>query len=174
MSLLTKRVGDRRVFAVEFEVDPHQQHAPSDWWGSLWLWVNGKCVGRSDHIEMVLVGIGTLVNAAIKTGSRISPLLSSKPAAGALDLVMWTIYGDDESHPELNTASRETLQQFEVLPQGDSFFDGWEAILIEEGNTERFIVRKQGETASEVSWELGRFKDTVLEARAEFQRLTKP
>src|SRR5205814_4795156 len=115
---------------------------------------------------------GSLLNAALKTGCRASSLLSPLPAEEALNLVMWAVYGDDDSRREKLVGSRESLYPFEILPQGDPFFDGWEAIIIEERNAERFIFRKRGQPACEITWEPGTFKDTVLKAQAAFRNIS--
>ena len=132
--------------------------------GGLALWVGGTRIGESDHREIVSVGLGTLVNAANKTGERNSALLSSMSALKSLELVMWAVYGDDDPKFAPIAGSRESLYPFEVLPQGGPFFDDWQAILLEEGDGEKFIFRKTGQEISEVTWEFGRFRNTVLEA----------
>jgi hypothetical protein len=71
---------------------------------------------------MVSVGLGSLVNAANKTGARASPLLSSLPHNEAVDVVMWAVYGDDNNKFGALVDSRESLYPFEILPAIDTFF----------------------------------------------------
>ncbi len=115
MDKLAKRAGSRQVFAIEFEINPGQNGPVNEWWGNLWLWVNGKCIGNPDETEMVSVGLGSLVNSAQKTGARVSPLLSSLPPDKALDCVMWAVYGDEDPTFQALIASRESLYPFEIL-----------------------------------------------------------
>jgi hypothetical protein len=171
VDVLTKRIGSRESFAVEFELRPGQERPLNEWWGSLWLWVNGNCVGDTKETEMVSIGLGSLVNAANRAGSRVSSLLSSLPAKEALDLVMWAVYGDDDPKMNARISSRDSLYQFEILPATDPFFRNWEAILIEEKNTEKFIYRRVGGTVEEVEWAGGTFKATILQAQTDFDRI---
>src|SRR5947209_18777421 len=96
MKFLSHRTGWRRVFAIEFEVEPDRTRPANEWWGSLWLWVEGRCVGETHEIEMVSVGLGALIHAAKATRARAraSPLFASLPAEQALDQVMRAIYGE--------------------------------------------------------------------------------
>jgi hypothetical protein len=170
--LITKRVGSPQVFAIEFELDPNQTGPIDGWWGRLWLWVDSRCIGNNEVKEMVSIGLGSLTNGARYTGSRGSHLLSSMLPNQALDAVMWAVYGDNDPQFERLVDKRTTLQHFEILPLTDPFFDHWEAILVEEGDTERFIYRQEGHEAYEAKWRLGTFKDVVLSAQAEFSKIS--
>src|ERR1700694_3127061 len=131
-------------------MNPSQKGPLNEWWGNLWLWVESRCIGDIQEKETVSVGLGSLVTAAHRTGLRASRLLSSMPAKEALELVMWAVYGEDDSKLEELVGSRTTLYPFEVLPASDPFFDDWQAILVEEEDTERFIYRKMNQGVSEV------------------------
>jgi hypothetical protein len=168
----SSRVGDRWSFAVEFEGIGNPPKAWNEWWGSLWLWVNGQVVGRPFEIEMVMTGFDSLVESAQESETRTNSLLSSLPADQALDLVMWARYGDDSSPPEYLVGNPLLLPRHEVLPRWTGpFFDGWEAVLIQEGLQERFIFRQKGSQVSEAHWPVGTFKSLVLEARDKFEKL---
>jgi hypothetical protein len=175
MNYLNRRVGDRRIFAVEFELEPNQQGPPNEWYGSLWLWVEGRCIGESHEVEMVSIGLEHLAGSAQATGSRTDPVFSSLSAGEALDFVMWAVYGENNSKLKQHLAgSRERLFKFDILAtSAGPFFDDWEATIIEIGDEERFIYRKDGEPIHEARWPLGTFKGVVLQAQAEFTKLCK-
>lgn len=172
MSYVGRRVGNRRVFAVEFEFEPQRGISLDDAWGCVWLWAGGRCIGRTWELEIVQFGLKSLREAADDKAQRISRLLSSMAAAEALDLVMWARYGDDDPKLESLVGSRENLEQFEILPRRTGpFFDGWQAILIEEGNAERFVFRRSGQELFEITWANGLFRSTVHDACEAFARL---
>jgi len=80
---------------------------------------------------------------------------------------METIYGA-EGEP----AGSENLTAFDILPtSAGPFFDDWEAILLEEGENERFIYRRIGLPVCEARWKLGTFKDIVLRANFELREI---
>jgi hypothetical protein len=141
MNLLHRSVGSHDHIGIDFEVKCDVNARPDTWWGRLSLWANGQHVGN-DEVEMVSVGLGSLWNAALKTHSRKSALLSHMPSREALDTVMQSIYGDENLCAQALVNSTD-LSAFEVLPQGDPFFDDWEAILIEVEEEERFILQKK-------------------------------
>jgi hypothetical protein len=168
----SSRVGDRWSFAIEFEGSSDQPRVWNERWGSLWLWVDGQVVGRPSDIERVMPGLESLRCSAKKAERGSNRLLASIPASAALNLVIWAHYGDEGSPPAPFAGDRSLLLPNEVLPGSTvSFFDGWEAILIEDGTEERFIYRQHGTQASEARWPRGTFKTVALQARDEFKRL---
>ena len=168
------RVGNRWSFAIEFEGVGEPPRVWNEWWGSLWLWIDGQVVGRPIEIEMVVSGFDPLMESSYQseqqTENRTSVFLSSLPANQALDLVMWAQYGEDDA-PKGFDGNRALLKVYEVLPRGSPFFDGWEAILISEGLQERFIFRQEGGKVNEAKWPIGTFKNLILRAREEFKKL---
>jgi hypothetical protein len=174
VELVNKRVGDRRIFAVEFEVQPDRVRPINEWWGSLWLWAEAKCIGNTEKTEMISIGMDQLVSVARQTGSRMNSFLSSLTPTQALDSIKWAVYGDGDSKLEKLVSSPESLHRFDVLPtSAGPFFDNWEATLIEEGGCERFIWRNDARAVCEAKWKLGTFQKTVLQAKAAFEQLEK-
>ena len=170
-ALFSSRIGDRWTFAVEFEgLDIGiQTGAWNECWGTLWLWVEGRVVGRPSELEMVMTGFDSLMESA-QVKNLTSPLLSSLPANEALDLVLWACYGDDDP-PKNFAGDRALLSRHEILPRLTcSFFDDWSAILIQEDCRERFIYREKEGPVSEASWPIGTFTSIVLQARDRFQQ----
>ena len=169
----SSRIGDRWTFAIELEGIGDPPKSVNEWWGSLWLWVDGQVVGWPSEIEMLMTGFDSLAESAQQTPAGISsPLQPSVSAAEALDLVMWATYGDDDGAPGGFVGDPSDLAGYEVLPRlTGPFFDGWEAVLIEAGQDERFIFRQEGAEAREVLWGAGTFRRTVQQAIDEFKRL---
>lgn len=173
MQLLSRRVGCRRRFAIEFEVEPDRTQPANEWRGSLWLWVDGRCVGEAHEIEMVSIGLDALIHAAKRTRSEASSLFASLPAERALNEVMQAIYGEADE-PDNIPLSPEDLDSLDILPtSAGPFFDHWEAILIEDGLEERFIYRRNGSQVLEARWKINTFRDTALEAEIQFRNIAK-
>ena len=174
--LFSARVGNRWSFALEFEAFSDLPKKWNEWWGSLWLWVDGHVVGRPFEIEMVMSGFDPLIESLYQTERNVenqtSALLSSLPASQALDWVMWAQSG--EVDPPMGFHGDEALiAVHEVLPRGSPFFDDLEAILVPEGLRERFIFRwKEGEVRA-ASWPRGTFRTVVLEALDQFTKLAQ-
>ena len=170
MPLLQRSVGSRESLCIEFEVNSDLDAPVNTWWGRIALWVAGNLVGDNSEVEMVSLGVGILLSAALQTGSRRNDVLSSLSPGEALDLVMWAVYG--EENPRFRELVGSTdLSMFEVLPRGGPFFDDWQAILLEEHEQERFICRKEGASPFEVTWPIGTFKHVVFQAVSELKRL---
>jgi hypothetical protein len=168
----SSRIGDRWTFAIEFEGIGDPPKAWNEWWGSLWLWVDGHVVGRPSEIEMVMTGFDSLVGSAQQTRTGLStPLQLSVAAEEALDLVMWARYGSDDRAPGSFVGDPSALKRYEVLPRlTGPFFDGWEAVLIEAAQQERFILRQEGADVREALWPAGTFRSVVQLALDDFKR----
>ena len=171
--VFSSRIGDRWTFAIEFEGVGDAPRLWNEWWGSLWLWANGQVVGRPGEIEMVMTGFDSLAESAQQTGAGFSGALQpSIHASEVLELVMWASHGDDDRAPGGFVGDPSDLARCEVLPRlTGPFFDGWEAVLIEAGQEERFIFRQEGAEAGEVLWPAGTFRCVVQQAINEFKRL---
>lgn len=63
----SSRIGDRWTFAIEFEGIGSPPKAWNEWWGSLWLWVDGNVAGRPSEFEMVMTAFDSLVESAQQT-----------------------------------------------------------------------------------------------------------
>jgi hypothetical protein len=169
-----KRIGNRNKFALEFELHENPREIWNEWWGNLWLWVDGRIVGRPSEYEMVFTGLDSLTETAAETGTRVSPIVSARSAKEALEMVMWARYGDPDPVLEKIVGAEELLFSFEVLPRlTGPFFDDWEAILVEEETNERFIYRERKSEIVEVSWPLGTFSTVVNESRRECEMLAR-
>ena len=170
----SSRIGDRWTFAVEFEGIGDPPKAWNEWWGTLWLWVDGQVVGRPSEIEMVMTGFDSLMESAQQnTAEAASSLLLSLGSEKAVDLVMKASYGSDDGTACSFVGDPSVFKDYEVLPRlTGAFFDGWEAILIHVGEEERFIFRQEGTVLREAFWPAGTFKSIVERALKEFKRLS--
>jgi hypothetical protein len=167
----SSRIGDRWTFAIEFEGVGTLPRTWNEWWGSLWLWVDGCVVGRPSEIEMVMTGFDSLAESAEITADAPTPAMSSAPAGQLVDLVMWASYGRGDRAPDSFIGDPSALTQYEVLPRlTGAFFDDWEAILIKAGPEERFIFRRGGCDVREAIWPTGTFKSIVQQALTDFKR----
>ena len=171
--VFSSRIGDRWTFAVEFEGIGDPPKSWNEWWGTLWLWVGGEVIGCPSEIEMVMIGLDSLMESAQDIRAELSsPLKLSIPAKDALDLVMWARYGDEDRAPGGFIGDSSDFARYEVLPRlTGPFFDGWQAVLLEAGQEERFIFRQEGAEAREILWPAGTFGSVVQQAIDEFKRL---
>src|SRR5262245_51511436 len=171
---LSKRMGNRWMLALEFEIHDGSASTWNETWGSLWLWVEGRLIGRPFESEMVFTGLESLREAAQETGQRGRDLLPTDNLKEALDVVMWARYGGDDSLVRGLTIHEESLLPFEILPRRTGpFFDGWQGILVEEGAAERFILRQEGGEVTDAVWPLGTFRDVIQDGCREFERLAR-
>ena len=165
MISLERRIGSREVLSIEFSIEPQLDKPVNEWWGHIRFWAGGRCIGNPDEIEMVSIGLGALEAVGKQTGSRASPLLMRLPPDAAIDRVMQAIYGEEEAETE--RVSFDDMTKFEVFPGASPFFDNWEAILLEEGDHEKFLYRHVRQPAQEMTWEIGTFRN--ITARANFE-----
>jgi hypothetical protein len=171
-----QRSGNRLRFAVEFEAyklpDGSFPRMWNEWWGYLWLWVDGRIVGNPFEYEFIWSGLGPLVKDASETGKRGSSLLSTYQPKEALEIVMKVLDDDVEAEKSAGDPANPGLLQ--ILPGVTGpFFDGWEAILLEQGDTEHFIYRQKECTTVEAVWQIGTFRDAILEAKNGFETLAR-
>jgi hypothetical protein len=175
MQTTCQRVGDRWKLAVEFEIRDDQPRDWSEARGSLWLWVGGCLVGNPNATEMIMIALDSLRGTARDSRDMASSLLFGYSSKESLDAVMWARYGMEDQPPtRMPKAEDEKLVAVEVLPRrtGPSF-DGWEAILLKDGELERFIYRREHEETAAAAWPRGTFGSVLGEARAAFERLAK-
>jgi len=128
---------------------------------------------KSQEIEMVEFGLSALQEAADDPNRGPNSILSSMPAEDALNLVMWARYGEDDPTLEKAAGSRQALEPHEILPRRTgSFFDHWQAILLERDGLETIIFRQIGQQVNVVGWPAGTFRNTVNETRKMFYQST--
>jgi len=171
---LTCTIGNRQRFAVEFEIHNEVPKVWNETWGSLWLWVEGHLVGRRHETEMISIGLDSLRETANENLEAASRILATYDAKRALQAVMWSRYGGTEIPATEGLTTDELLSAAEVLPRTTGpFFDGWEAVLLDEGEEERFIYREGEGQVYESKWPSGTFKGVIGVAKGEFERLAR-
>jgi hypothetical protein len=154
------RFGDPDKIIIECTVEPNSAVKRELWLGAVWLTADGQVIGNVEDRfrEQIGIALGALLGAAQGTGKRQHRLLRGLSPEGALDLVMWAVYGDDEVHPELIDADRKALATSEILSsRSGPAFDDWEAIIVESGDRETIIWRREGERAQIRIFPLGTF-----------------
>ena len=138
MSILLQ-FGDPDKITVEC-AEPNSAVKRELWVGLVWLTADGEVIGNIEDRfqEQIGLALGALLGAAQNTGKREHHLLQGLSPEGALDLVMWAVYADDEVHAELTDADRKVLTKSEILSsRGGPAFDNWEAIIVESGDLEK-------------------------------------
>jgi hypothetical protein len=170
---LTCTIGNRQRFAVEFEIPNEVPKVWNETWGSLWLWVEGHLVGRHES-EMISIGLDSLQETANENLEPASRILATYDAKRALQAVMWSRYGGTETPATIGVIANEQLSAAEVLPRTTGpFFDGWQAVLLDEGVEERFIYRQGEGQIYESKWPSGTLKAVIDLAKREFERLAR-
>jgi hypothetical protein len=170
--VFSSRFGDRWTLAIEFEGIGERPRKWNEWWGSLWLWVNGRVVGSPSEIEVVMTGFDSLMESASQNINKLELWQSSAPAEQALEFAMWANYGTEDEAPADFCGNPEFLKTLEVLPGlTGPFFDGYKAVLLRAGQNERFIYQPDGEAIVEASWPAGTFRSVVLGAFEVFKKL---
>jgi len=75
---------------------------------------------------------------------------------------MWAGYGSDDRAPASFVGDPSALTQYEALPRlTGAFFDGWKAVLLAHGATERFVYRREHGETVETVWPNGTFSRIV-------------
>jgi hypothetical protein len=144
--------GDRWRFGIECEVqdchvDPWGSRQP---FGSFWFWVGGQVVGNTDISEQLFQAFWPLDQVNTNSGNRKA---SDVPGASRLDkfeFIIWLRFGEDADfdvgrwgNQDIDQLRQLDLTRFEIIPRGSSpFQDGWEAVLLEDGEQETFIWRQ--------------------------------
>ncbi len=124
---------------------------------------------------MVQIGLDSLNETAQENRESASLLLSAYRPNEALQAVMSARYGaQDPINVRASGLDDQVLVSLEVLPRRTGvFFEGWEAILLDEGSTERFLYRRDDTNAIEVLWPTGTFREIIGKARREFETLAR-
>ena len=152
--------GDPDKIVVQCAVEPNTTVGRELWLGRVWLTADGQVIGNVEDRfqEQIGIALGALLGAAQDTGKRQHHLLKGLSAEAALDLVMWAVFGDDAVHPELTGADRRLLARSEIISsKGGPAFDDWEGIIVESGDSETIVWRREQEQAQTRTFPLGTF-----------------
>jgi len=117
--------------------------------GNVWLTVMGITVGNrvSSGVEHIGIAISALSDLGSRTGTRANSQLQNLDPRSALNMVMSAVYDDYYLGVD---DDRDDVAGHEVLPYiTGQAFDGWEAMIVEVGGSERFIWRHEGEDSVE-------------------------
>jgi hypothetical protein len=172
--------GNRWSFGIECEVqdcevDPWGTPEP---FGSFWLWVGGRVVGNTDSAEQLILAFDRLPWLALHSGDRKAVALPGETLLDKLDFVVWARFGEDDAYDaerwgahDVKALRGRQLGCYEVVPCDSPWCDGWEAILVEQGDTETLIWRRRHGAvaeAQEASLPLGLFGKVALAASGWF------
>ena len=169
--------GDRWLFGIECEVqncdvDPWGSREP---FGSFWFWIGGQVLGNPDIAEGLFHAFRPLEPVKSSSGNRKASDVPGDSYLDKLDFIIWLRFGEDQDFDAGRWGNRDIaelrqldLTRFEVIPRGASpFQDGWEAVLLEDGEQETFIWRQWsggvGHT-HELSLPLGEFSPVLASA----------
>jgi hypothetical protein len=161
--------GDPDKIVIECTAEPNSAPRRKLWLGLVWLTADGQVIGNIEDRfqEQIGIALGALSVSAQDTGTRQHQLLQDLSPEAALDLVMWAACGDDEVHPELTDADRAVLARSEILTSSSGpAFDGWEAIIVESGNGETIIWRRERGQTQTRTFPLGTFWAATEQAQA--------
>lgn len=172
---MSETIGNRSTFALEFQLGEEIPRLWNEWWGFLWLWVEGRRVGNPDAMEMIATGLDSLREPLVVDRVSASAALAGLGAAQALSLVMQARYGDvDGDQAQDQKIDEDLLSLVEVLPlRSGPFFDGWEAILLDEGPFERIIYRFEEGQIEQALWPRGTFGVVIGSATRRFKSITE-
>lgn len=144
--------GNRWRFGIECDLedcdlDPWGSREP---YGSLWLWAAERLIGNPEVGEQLIHGFGPLETVAHSAGSRGASEVPGKTNLDKLDFIRWVDFGDDGDFDSARwgTRSIEELRQFDakrfaLFPISFSpFQDGWQAVLLDDGEQETLVWRK--------------------------------
>ncbi len=158
--LVSRRIGLRHIFAVEFEL-AGRPGEPASWWNNrstaLWLWVRGEAIGDTSGLEAMWVALLPLERALTQDREAASAIVLSwtpqEVMDGALWAKDWCLYEEHSIKPKpraphakakaLASQSIRVLPSLFILAGNDNLtFQGWVAILIETSDKERFVFRR--------------------------------
>jgi hypothetical protein len=176
--------GDRWRFGIECEVqegdvDPWGSRGP---FGSFWFWAGGQIVGNADRAEQLIHAFRSVDLVRNSSGNRRASDVPGASCLDKFDFIIWVRFGEDAEFDAGRWGNREIaelrgldLTRFEIIPRGESpFHDGWEAVLLEDGERETFVWREwRGELghSHELSLPLGEFSRVLTLAGDWFRRL---
>jgi hypothetical protein len=153
-------------------VDPWGSRKP---FGSFWFWVGGQLVGNPDVAEQLIHAFSPLLTVATTTGRRNASTVPGISPLDKLDFIIWLRFGRDEDFDSERWGNKSVdqlrqldLKHVELIPRGYSpFHDGWEAVLVEDGERELLVWRQrngEGSNSGEIYLPLGEVSRTVVAA----------
>ena len=118
-------IGDKKNFAVEYELDPN---SGGQWmYGKICYWIEGEEIGDyalGTSLRDVFLQMKYLVH---DSGKRNSEVLCSQPPENIFYLLNESIYGDNE---DVRSEVLDSPSRFEITIPVD-VFDHWKIFLID-------------------------------------------
>lgn len=142
----------------------------------------GQLIGNSGAAEQLVHGFSPLDAVRIDAGNRRSSEVPGTTNLDKLDFIIWVGFGDDEDFDiakwglqKIGHARKFDVQCFELFPRGYSpFQDGWEAVLLDDGQRETLVWRQWREDVGEtheLSLPQGEFTSVIALATDWFSAL---
>lgn len=162
-------LGRRDSFAIEYEIDPVEIEG---WlFGRVAFWACRQRIGNFEHGSSLRALIPALRELAQRPGIRTSAELFALPRNEAIARVDAALFLDDGRSDQQVEADWRNYFRFLALPYQYEAFDGWRAILIENGEFARFIWRGPDRViVNECRLEIGEFEEVVSRTAAQLAR----
>lgn len=129
--------GDRKIFAVQLELDLH--HSGAWLFGRFCYWINGVQVGDYDPGTSLRDVLFNLKWIDHDRGNRREKTFCDRSVEDVFSLLDNSLYGDEQIAP--NGWLPEAPARFDVRPPVD-VFDGWKIYLVECQEFDLMIYRK--------------------------------
>ena len=154
--------GDRKTFAVVFELD--ENHSGAWLYGKFCYWINGVQVGDYElgtSLRDVLLQMKWIVHDCGKRDGGILCALDAQEVFSRLDA---RLYGENEPVAPDQSQLPHTPARFEITIPVD-VFDQWKAFLIECGNDARILFKSIDAAVVKVATiPIGIFDDAITKA----------
>ena len=113
--------------------------------GSFWYWVAGQLVCNPDAQEPLGIAYSVVLNVLETASQRPDERFIGLTASEKLPLVDWARFGEDDE-PEAArwiAYGRKGFMPYRIIPEdGGPWFDGWEGLLSEAGESELIVWRR--------------------------------
>ena len=158
---MSRHVGAKEVFSVEYELDPAVAQDQRWLYGHMCFWVRGNMVGEYEEIATLNVALAVLPELLGNHGKRFDPILFSAPVEEAFSKIFSPLCIDSGQPDDQVARDEELYSRFTAVARGIDIFDNWDAFLIEDQFTGRFLFRRVNSEVREAKIPAGEF-DRVL------------
>jgi hypothetical protein len=137
-------IGNEKSFGVQYEYDHSPESPECDSWlyGKLAFLVGGERVGNYDVGTSIRDGVTALRGLLANRGNRSDPELFQLPAGDVIARILAALYVEKGQSDEQVAADWKYFSRFLGVPAGYDAFDGWDAVLLEDDRSGRYIWRQ--------------------------------
>lgn len=169
-------IGDKRRFAIEFELDEAKQRDPqlAPWlYGRVCWWAGNEAIGRYESDTTIRDLLIEAERFLANEGRRVDEHLAALSRSEVLHEISNALFDDHGQSSEQVEADEERYRPFFVKPDVD-VFDTWDVFLVEGRQNARLIWRRHDEDdARECVLHRGEF-EAILRAFLMEVRKTPP